>query len=75
MKEEESRARGREYLRVWANANAFLEQSGGNGFAGSITAQALERLDALFDSALWLHRPAESADLVEQQAIFAKVRR
>jgi hypothetical protein len=39
------------------------------------TAQALERLDALFDSALWLHRPAGTSGLVEQQAIFAKARR
>lgn len=75
MTEEESLARGKEYVRAWAEAGAFLEQERRERVRGVDTAQALERLDALFDSALWLHRPADTSGLVEQQAIFAKARR
>jgi len=75
MTEEESLARGKECVRAWAEAGAFLEQERRERVRRVDTAQALERLDALFDSALWLHRPADTSGLVEQQAVFAKARR
>jgi hypothetical protein len=75
MTEEESLARGKEWVRAWGEAGAFLERERRERVRRVDTAQALERLDALFDSALWLHRPAETSGLVEQQAIFAKARR
>jgi hypothetical protein len=75
MTEEESLARAKEYVRAWAEAGAFLEQERRDRVRRVDTAQALEHLDALFDSALWLHRPADASGLVEQQAIFAKARR
>lgn len=74
MTEEESLARGKECVRAWAEAGAFLEQERRERVRRVDTAQALERLSALFDSALWLHRPADSSGLVEQQAVFAKAR-
>lgn len=74
MTEEESLARGKECVRAWAEAGAFLEQERRERVRRGDTAQALERLSALFDSALWLHRPADSSGLVEQQAVFAKAR-
>jgi hypothetical protein len=75
MTEEELLARRKQYVRGWAEAGAALEQERRERVRAVDTAQALARLDALFDSALWLHRPAESSGLVEQQAIFARARR
>lgn len=75
MAENQSDDRGKEYVRGWAEAGAFLERERRERVREIDTAQALERLDGLFDSALWLHRPADTSGLVEQQAIFAKARR
>lgn len=75
MTEDKSLDRGKEYVRAWAEAGAFMERERRQRLREVDTAQALERLDALFDSALWLHRPAGTSGLVEQQAIFAKARR
>jgi len=72
MTEEESLARRKQYVRAWAEAGDVLERERRERVRGVDTAQALARLSALFDSALWLHRPAKSSGLVEQQAIFAK---
>ena len=75
MAEDKSLDRGKEYVRAWAEAGAFMERERRQRVREVDTAKALERLDALFDSALWLHRPAHTSGLVEQQAIFAKARR
>lgn len=75
MTKEEAHARDKQYVRAWAEAGAFLEAERRARVRRVDTAEALERLSTLFDSALWLHRPAESSGLVEQQAIFAKARR
>jgi hypothetical protein len=75
MKEDKPLDPGKEYVRAWAEAGAFMERERRQRVREVDTAQALERLDALFDSALWLHRPADTSGLVEQQAIFAKARR
>ena len=74
MTEDEALARGKAYVRAWAEAGAFLERERRERVREVDTAQALARLDALFDSALWLHPPAKSSGLVEQQAIFARAR-
>lgn len=75
MTEEELLARRKEYVQGWAEAGAVLERERRERVRGVDTAQALARLSALFDSALWLHRPAKTSGLVEQQTIFARARR
>lgn len=72
MTEKELLDRRKQYVRSWAEAGAALEQERRERVRRVDTAQALARLDALFDSALWLHRPAKSSGLVEQQAVFAR---
>lgn len=75
MTDEELQARMKDYFKGWKEVDRYMEWERRQRVRQTDTARALQMLDSLFESALWLNRPEPNSGLVEQQALFARAKK